>query len=364
VGEHRASVSGSAALRLGAGLAIVLLVIGLMVYDARQPETEEAQDAGALTTQPSELLSPPPPEQQTTAAPQEVVTGQLLLRKRKPLDTTPRLAPETDGRVGTGTVVGALSEVNAPVGVPVTGTVTTAVANLPDRTANGPFAGSIRTLVSAAPDFVMLQEVARRGTDELRSLAPGYDAYRDEDPDGAQSLNNVVLWREAEWTLVDAGRVKLLNDDRGFLHGRAFTWDRYATWATLQRADGAVVSVISTHLPTNPRKYPQQHGNPGMSRAALYGTGMDVLRETVRVLATHGPVLVGGDMNSHPGDGPWAAAPKMTAMGYGYAKDNGVMYIFYPPGADLLGHRVVGVASDHPAIVSTLDLTGLGPTAS
>ena len=94
-------------------------------------------------------------------------------------------------------------------------------------------------------------------------------------------------------------------------------------------------------MPTNPRRYPQQHGNPGLSRAALYGTGMDVLRQTVQVLAQHGPVLVGGDMNSHPSDGSWAAAPKMTALGYGYAKDNGVMYLFYPPGVGLVSNSVV-----------------------
>lgn len=350
-----------APLRVGAAVVLALLVGGLLLHDALGPETPEAKpDAAELTG----LGAPVVDTAETILTPQTIVRGELLLRKdRKTTPKGPLLLPESAGRVGTGTSMGALAEVDAPVGPPVTGVVRAAVANLPDRTPDGPFAGSMSTLVSSAPDFILLQEVPRHSTEQLKSLAPGYDAYRDEDPDGPQSLNNVVMWRDADYTLVDAGRVKLLNDDRGFLHGHAFTWDRYATWAMLQRPDGAIVSVVSTHLPTNPRRYPQQHGSPGMSRAALYGTGMDVLRQTVQVLAQHGPVLVGGDMNSHPSDGSWAAAPKMTADGYGYAKDSGVMYLFYPPGVSLVSNSVVHVASDHPAIVTTLDLQGTGPAA-
>jgi endonuclease/exonuclease/phosphatase (EEP) superfamily protein YafD len=108
---------------------------------------------------------------------------------------------------------------------------------------------------------------------------------------------------------------------------------------------------------TNPARYPRQHGRPRMSRAAQYGVGMDVLVETVRTLSAHGPVIVGGDMNTHGREGPWAAAARMTAAGFGYAKDNAVMYVFYPGAADVVAHRQVRVASDHPAIVTTLDLS-------
>jgi len=48
----------------------------------------------------------------------------------------------------------------------------------------------------------------------------------------------------------------------------------------------------------------------------------------------------------------------MTGAGYRFAKDSAVMYLFYPDGVEVLDHHQVRVASDHPAIVTTLDLTG------
>jgi endonuclease/exonuclease/phosphatase family metal-dependent hydrolase len=358
MGEHAATGARSGLLRAGAAVVIVLVVGGLLLRDALGPEPGASDDARPQTPAPSDVVSTP-------AVPQPVVRGQVLLREPRPTRTAepkPELAPPSTGRVGTGYALGPLTSVDAPVGPEVSGTVTTAVANLPNRTGNAPFAGSMRTLVADAPDFVMLNEVSRHRTAELRALAPGYGVYRDEQPDGSlgggsQSMNNVVLWREGDWTLVDAGRVKLVDDDRGFRLGKPFIWDRYATWATLQRPDGAVVSVVSTHMMTNPARYPGQHGRPRMSRAAQYGVGMDVLVETVRTLSAHGPVIVGGDMNTHGREGPWAAAARMTAAGFGYAKDNAVMYVFYPGAADVVAHRQVRVASDHPAIVTTLDLS-------
>jgi len=340
----------------------VLVVGGLLLHDVLGPEGRTPDASSPPEAAPSDIVSVPP-------EPQRVVRGELLLPEPRPTPTVrpePVLAPASTGRVGTGLAIGALSGVEAPVGPEFDGTVTTAVANLPNRTGDGPFAGSMRTLVAGAPDFVMLNEVSRHGTDQLRALAPGYDAYRDERSDGtlgggSQSMTNVVMWRDEDWTLVDAGRVKLVDDDRGFRLGKPFTWDRYATWATLQRADGDVVSVVSTHMMTNPARYPGQHGRNRMSRAAQYGVGMEILADTVRVLAEHGPVLVGGDMNTHGREGAWTAAARMSAAGYGHAKDNAVMYVFYPGDAEVVDHRQVGVASDHPAIVTTVDLTGTGP---
>ena len=279
----------------------------------------------------------------------------------------PVLAKVSTGRVGTGLALGPLTGVEAPVTEPVKGTVTASVANLPNRTSDGGFASSLGSLTADEQDFVILNEVSRRSIDGIRSIAPAYDAYRDPQADrstgGTQSMNNIVMWRSDRWNLVDAGRVKLVDNDTGFLQGQAFTWDRYATWATLQRKeDGAVVSVVSTHMMTNPGKFPQQHGRPSMSRVERYSRGMDVLVGTVRVLAEHGPVLVGGDMNSHHSQGAWSAAAKMTAAGYEYVKDQGVMHLFFPGAADVVSNRQVGVASDHPAIVTTLEMNGQGPS--
>ena len=286
-----------------------------------------------------------------------VIPGKVL--RRKP--PGPVMAGGSPGRVGTGLAVGAPSYVNAPQGQPDTGTVEAAVANLPNRTSNAGFARSMYNLTVAQPDFLMLNEVSRHSIDTIEALAPGYDAYRDPVTDpgvgGSQSLNNVVLWSAARWTLVDAGRVKLVDNDMGYdAKGGAYTWDRYATWATLQGADGGIVSVISAHMMTNPAYYPRQPRRSAVTRIERYSRGMDVLRATTSVLAQYGPVLVGGDMNSHPGQGAWTAAAKLGSLGYRYAKDTGVMYLFYPGAEQLESSRQIPVVSDHPALVATLHL--------
>jgi hypothetical protein len=279
----------------------------------------------------------------------------------------PVLAKASTGRVGTGLALGPLLDVDMPIGPRVQGPVTASVANLPNRTSAGGFASSMGTLTADGSDFVLLNEVSGRSIDTIQASAPGYGAYRDPAPDrstgGVQSMNNVVMWRTDRWTLIDGGRVKAVDNDTGFHSGHAFTWDRYATWAMLQRKeDGAIVSVVSTHMPTNPAKFPRQPRNTGMTRVERYSRGMDVLVSTVRTLAQHGPVLLGGDMNSHHSQGAWTAAAKMTAAGYDYVKDQGVMHLFYQGGAQLVSNRQVGVASDHPAIITTLDMNGLGPS--
>ncbi len=276
------------------------------------------------------------------------------------------LAPASDGRSGTGVGFGVLPDLDLPTGGPVDGSVTAAVANLPNRTSSGGFASSLRTLTAGGSDFVVLNEVSGRSTAAMTAAAPGYGAYRDPQRDstrgGTQSMNNVVMWREKRWTMIDGGRVKLVDDDRGFHGGRPFTWDRYATWVVLQRKDGAIVSVVSSHMMTNPGRFPRQHGNPPGTRVQRYARGMDVLRGLAGVLAAHGPVLVGGDMNSHASQGWWTAAAKMRSGGYEHVKDRGVMYLFHQAGVEVTGHRQVGVASDHPAILTTLDLNGQGPS--
>ena len=69
-------------------------------------------------------------------------------------------------------------------------------------------------------------------------------------------------------------------------------------------------------------------------------------------------------MNTHGREGPWTAQARLTGAGYGFAKDRAVMYVFYPAAADVVSHRQVRVSSDHPAIVTTMDLTGTGPQGS
>lgn len=277
------------------------------------------------------------------------------------------LATPTLGRSGTGLRLGVLDPIVAPVGDAVDAKVRVSVANIPTRTSRRGFRTSLEAITANRQDFVLLNEVGARDLGRMEDIAKRYRAYRDPVRDltlgGTQSMNNVVMWRAKRWNLVDAGRVKVVNDDRGYRLGEAFTWDRYLTWAVLQRTTtGDVVSVVSLHMPTNPEYYPKQPKDAKGSRLRRYKRGMDRVLEVVDALAAHGPVLLGGDMNSHPTQGRWTAASKMATLGYTYAKDAGVMYLFHPGGSTVTARRVVDIASDHPALLTTIDLGGAGPS--
>lgn len=247
----------------------------------------------------------------------------------------------------------------------VEGNITTAVANIPGRTPQAGWVSSLQTIIKPSPDFVALNEVFNRSTEEIVSLAPAYGVIRgerDDSPGGAgQSLSNVILYRLDTWTPLASGMVKVVNDDRNFYSNQPVLWDRYATWALFLRADGAVVSVISAHMPINPGKYPRQWGQNEYSRVELYARGMDTIRGMADQLSAYGPVLVAGDMNSQAAQGPWTAAQKMALDGYAYTKDSGVMYFFYNGVATLVESRQFNVASDHPGLTTTLAMNGWKP---
>ena len=237
---------------------------------------------------------------------------------------------------------------------------TVAVANIPSRVSANSFTGSMNILAAQYPDFIVLNEISKRTESALREAAPGYGAYRGgakltELGAGNQSINNAVLWRTDTYQLVDRGRIRVVNDDRGYHQTKPFIWDRYATWVTLRRiSDNQITSVISTHMPTNPAKFPRQHGNPKLTRIQLYARGMNKLIALANQLGQQGRVLVGGDMNSHPNQGYWSAVAKMSHAGYGYTKDRGVMYLFHPLEASLQSSRQLSIGSDHPALVTTV----------
>lgn len=58
---------------------------------------------------------------------------------------------------------------------------------------------------------------------------------------------------------------------------------------------------------------------------------MDILVQLTNSLASHGPVVIGGDMNTHASytDLPWSAVSKMKAAGYGWA-NHSVDFVFFP----------------------------------
>jgi endonuclease/exonuclease/phosphatase family metal-dependent hydrolase len=296
----------------------------------------------------------------------------LLLSQAGPaptntVDVAPVAAsePAEQGRAGSGLELGRMGQVDARVGRKHDGRVRVSVANIPNRTSKRKVRLSLADLTSDRQDFVLLNEVGSRDLAWLEQHAGPYRAYRDPVRDttrgGSQSMNNVVMWRPKRWELLDAGRVKVVDDDRGYRAGEAFVWDRYVTWAVLGRTTSrAVVSVVSLHMPTNPVVYPEQPGKDRPSRKRRWKQGMARVVDVVQRLAKHGPVLLGGDMNSHPHQGKWTAAAAMGRIGHGYARAE-VMYLFHPPGSEVVEHRVVEVHSDHPAISTTVDLTGVGP---
>ncbi len=255
--------------------------------------------------------------------------------------------------------------ITATPGGPVTGHVLVANANIKTR---GGFNPSVRALTGPAPDFITLNEVEDVPLSQMRSAALGYDAYREEQPadgnDAGQAMGSAIMWRSDTWTMLDGGRVKIVDDDHVVFNGKNKLWDRFAAWGTLQRSDGAIVSVIAVHHMTNVYQMPRQWGNAPMSRAEQYGLGMDYLIDLVGILAPYGPVLVGGDMDSHPNDGPNAAAPRMAAASYLYTKDSGVIYNFYAAPVKVAKTWEVSEAavhSDHPALFTRMAMNGAGP---
>ncbi len=283
--------------------------------------------------------------------------------------TTAQLTGSESARSDASTGLGVMpTGISATPGGAVTGQVLVANANIKLRSGATP---GIRALAGPSPDFITLNEVEDVPLAQMRSAAPGYDAYREEQPaatnDAGQAMGSAIMWRSDTWTRLDGGRVNIVDDDHVVFKGTNKLWDRFAAWGIFQRSDGAVVSVIAVHHMTNAYRYPRQWGTPPMSRAEQYGLGMDYLTSLVGVLAPFGPVLVGGDMNSHPGDGPNAAAPRMEAAGYRYTKDSGVIYNFYAAPVKVTQTWEISraaVHSDHPALFTRMDMKGAGPGAN
>lgn len=291
------------------------------------------------------------------------------LRGAAPRAAAPAAASSA-GRSGTGTVLGEMpTDIQATATGPVTGNVVVANANikLPSGAAPG-----LAALTAPRPDFITLNEVGDVPSGLLSSSAPGYGLYRDPvtDPSadgGVRSMDNALMWRADTWSLLDGGRVKIVTENHVIFGGQNRNWGQWATWGVFARTDGAVVSVIATHHMTNPFRFPnQQWGDQPFTRAEQYGDGMDHLIQLAGTLKAYGPVIVGGDMNSHPDEGPLAAAPKMTAAGYQYTKDAGVMYNFYA--APMSVNRTweiskTAVHSDHPALFTDMAFNGAEPGA-
>lgn len=257
--------------------------------------------------------------------------------------------------------------INAKTGSAVRGNVNMAIANIKEGkdVANG-----LRIMAERNLDFIALNEVGETSLRDMEATIPAYGAYRENqrDPDdGGQSLNNAILWRKDVWKFVDGGRIKITDKDHTFAQGNPRVWSRYAIWSVFERkSDGAIVPVIVTHAMTNPAKFPRQHGNPPMTRIQQYSLSMDILVQLTAQLSQYGPVLIAGDMNSHDNQGDWSAVSKLKSIGYNYAHDGAVVYIFNPKGTKVLDSLILSnvksPGDSHPgAVVARIDMNGAGP---
>ena len=115
VGKHMAAGAAVAPLRVGAAAVLALLVGGLLLHDALGPETPEAKPKAAELSG----LGRPGRSRQSSSRRRSPAVSCCSARCTTRRPKGPLLAPESSGRVGTGTALGALSEVDAPVGLPV-----------------------------------------------------------------------------------------------------------------------------------------------------------------------------------------------------------------------------------------------------
>lgn len=215
------------------------------------------------------------------------------------------------------------------------------------------FRGDLATTTASGPDLLSLNEVGYRSDAEL--APPGYQAFRA--PGGnSQARSTAVAWRSDRWRLVDGGRLLLVDDGPQ-------QWDagRSATWATVQDADGAGVSIISVHHMINPAKY-----GPNLpERQRLYAEGMRRLQALVSQLGTSGPVFIAGDFNSqYSANDPWGPRAMLGAIGMRATFDtHGALnthdgggtidYIFHETEAATTTQQVTrNLNSDHHALIS------------
>ena len=265
------------------------------------------------------------------------------------------------------TELGDLGVIDGPVGGPVNGKITMAQANIPRRSGLDGFRASMPKVLSTNPDFVTLNEASGWSLAQIEAAAPGYEAFRVEEHRRRRrtsSMGNVVLWKRDTWSKANGGRVTARRRRQDLLQGRPVTWDRFATWVILRarRRRRGVGDLYPPH--DQPAQVPPQHGNPPLTRPQQYGAGMDILLQLRNSLATHGPVLIGGDMNTHASytDLPWTAAAKMKAAGYGW-HNHAVDFIFFPQhqGVRLERGWDGTMVSDHHWLAARIAMNGAGP---
>ena len=211
-------------------------------------------------------------------------------------------------------------------------TVRVAAANISSRLAEGAFVSDLARTYASQADLVALSEVGYRSIEQLQRS--GYRVWRGERAVG-QARSTAVAWHGARWSLVEAGRKRLVR--RG-----PQRWDarRSATWATLRgtgaRSGVGQVSLVSVHHMVNPARY----GPRKPRRQWLYARGVRRIAALVVELSSRGPVVVAGDFNSPWwADDPWGPRRLLgpTAMPQPYAMEDSMSVLGRTPTHDAGG---------------------------
>jgi endonuclease/exonuclease/phosphatase (EEP) superfamily protein YafD len=235
-----------------------------------------------------------------------------------------------------------------------TTTVTLAQANIKGSLPAAAHTADLAAVVASQPDFVTLNETYPRTDAELRPT--GYSSFRAAAPFDARETP--VLWRTDAWQLVDSGTQ--------LMHDRAVKWGtRYVNWVTLtSTTSGSTVSVLSAHASPG-----------GPSRAGLLREYVGNLDALITTLKSKGPVLVGGDLNTHyPSSGflkDWLAGSGATSTfevlgeptgGWATGDGGGIIdYILSAGAVQPASHATADLAhSDHRSLTATLTLSGAG----
>lgn len=251
-----------------------------------------------------------------------------------PTPTTPPVGGQGGPRTG---------PTSAPA--PMTGSLDVRMtqANIYAGLAPAAWMGDYQRVLATKPDFITLNEAARRSNTEL--AVQGYAIYRSDKSNITRETP--VLWRTDRWTSIATGTE--------FLTTKKVKWGvRAINWVTLRSlTNGQVVSVISAH-PAPTRKF----------TAGLLQEFSQKLATRANVLGAKGPVFVGGDLNSHYQTPTWPGAilaggglqatydtlgrPASGTGDYGATID----YVLYQPGKGVKANRGgnVELASDHDAL--------------
>lgn len=178
----------------------------------------------------------------------------------------------------------AMVNVAAREDCPVARTMRMVEANVKSGMTEAKTKADLDKVYAVKPDFIAYNEVPYR-SDAMLARA-GHEIWRSP---GRYIGANAVVWRTDRWSPIARGTIYVSNVP-GKVAGQTSEWGiRYANWATLRSVDGCqTVSVVSYHVA------PKNSITDGLLVPSVKRLGA-----LTKFLATKGPVLLAGDLNSH-----------------------------------------------------------------